>query len=121
MIWIVGLLSMVLPNVPVVIGLLLIVKGYLVHIEAVPEEALGASFADWPAATLPIFIGMMFGGTLGGNATMIGAAGNIVACGIAQRAGHPITFMRFLAIGLPLTVAQLLVATGCVLGLVNLR
>ena len=45
MIWIVGILSMVLPNVPVVIGLLLIVKGYLVHIEAVPEEALGAGFA----------------------------------------------------------------------------
>jgi Na+/H+ antiporter NhaD/arsenite permease-like protein len=52
---------------------------------------------------------------------MIGAAGNIVACGIAQRAGYPITFMRFLAIGLPLTVAQLVVATGCVLGLVYLR
>jgi Na+/H+ antiporter NhaD/arsenite permease-like protein len=121
MIWVVGILSMVLPNVPVVIGLLLIVKGYLVHIEAVPEEALGAGFADWPDATLPIFIGMMFGGTMGGNATMIGAAGNIVAVGIAQRAGYKITFLGFLRIGLPLTVAQLLVATGCILGLVYLR
>lgn len=120
-IWVVGLLSMVLPNVPVVIGLLFIVKGYLVHIEAVPEEALGTGFVDWPAATLPIFIGMMFGGTLGGNATMIGAAGNIVAVGIAQRAGHAITFMRFLSIGLPLTLAQLIVATLCVLFLAYAR
>jgi Na+/H+ antiporter NhaD/arsenite permease-like protein len=120
-IWVVGLLSMALPNVPVVIGLLFIVKGYLVQIEAVPEEALGAGFVDWPAATLPIFIGMMFGGTLGGNATMIGAAGNIVAAGIAQRAGHPISFVRFLSIGLPLTAAQLIVATLCVLFLVYAR
>ena len=115
MIWVVGLLSMALPNVPVVIGLLLIVKGYLVGIEAVPEEATGSAFTDWPPHLIPVFVAMMFGATLGGNATVIGAAGNVVASGIAAKAGHPLGFMRFLRIGLPLTVAQLVVATLCIL------
>jgi Na+/H+ antiporter NhaD/arsenite permease-like protein len=115
MVWVVGLLSMVLPNVPVVIGLLLVVKGYLVQVEAVPEEALGANFSNWPAHLLPVFVGMMFGATLGGNGTVIGAAGNVVAAGIAAKAGHPIGFLRFLRIGLPLTLAQLVASTLCIL------
>ncbi len=114
MIWVVGSLSMALPNVPVVIGLLLIVKGYLVGIEVVPEEATGTAFTDWPAHLIPVFVGMMFGATLGGNATVIGAAGNVVAAGIAAKAGHKLGFLRFLRIGLPLTLAQLLAATLCV-------
>ena len=115
MIWVVGALSMALPNVPVVIGLLLIVKGYFVELEIVPEEATGNAFTAWPPHLIPVFVGMMFGATLGGNATVIGAAGNVVAAGIAAKAGHPLGFMRFLRIGLPLTLAQLVAATLCVL------
>jgi Na+/H+ antiporter NhaD/arsenite permease-like protein len=112
LIWIVGILSMVLPNVPVAIGILLLVKGYLVEIEAVPEAALGSTYVDWPPHLLPVFVGMMFGATLGGNATVIGAAGNVVASGIAAKAGHSLGFGRFLRIGLPLTLLQLAAATA---------
>ena len=41
-------------------------KGYLVAAEVVPETALASGFIDWPAVTLPVFIAMMFGATLGG-------------------------------------------------------
>jgi Na+/H+ antiporter NhaD/arsenite permease-like protein len=44
-------------------------KGYLVAVDAVPEVALAAGFTDWPGTTLPVFIAMMFGATLGGNVT----------------------------------------------------
>jgi len=52
---------------------------------------------------------MMFGGTLGGNATLIGASANVVAVGICVAHGKRVTFMQFLRIGLPIAVAQLLV------------
>ena len=70
---------------------------------------LAAGFADWPAATLPVFVAMMFGGTLGGNATLIGASANMVSAGICAAEGERITFMRFMRIGLPIALAQLLV------------
>ncbi|HXV10192.1 MAG TPA: SLC13 family permease [Burkholderiales bacterium] len=106
----VGVLSSVLANIPVVAASIVMTKGYLVAAEAVPELALSGEFSDWPAAVLPVFIAMMFGGTLGGNATMIGASANIVSVGICARHGERVTFARFLRYGLPITLAQLAVA-----------
>ncbi len=111
----VGVLSSVLANIPVVAASIVMTKGYLVAAEAVPELALSGEFSDWPAAVLPVFIAMMFGGTLGGNATMIGASANIVSVGICARHGERVTFVRFLRYGLPITLAQLAVAAVYVL------
>jgi len=102
--------SSVLPNIPVVAASVLMVKGYFVIAEIVPEEALGNGFVAWPIATLPVFIAMMFGGTLGGNATLIGASANIVSAGICAAHGKPIRFATFMRYGLPITLAQIAVA-----------
>jgi Na+/H+ antiporter NhaD/arsenite permease-like protein len=103
----IGVLSSLLANIPVVAGSLLMVKGYLVAGELVPEDALLPQFADWPAATIPVFVAMMFGATLGGNATLIGASANVVAAGICAGEGRRVSFGRFLRYGLPITVFQL--------------
>jgi Na+/H+ antiporter NhaD/arsenite permease-like protein len=114
----IGLLSSLLANIPVVAAALVMTKGYLVAAEAVPEIALASGFNDWPAETLPVFIAMMFGATLGGNATLIGASANIVSAGICAKQGEHVTFMRFLRFGLPITIAQLAVATLYVIAMV---
>ena len=106
----IAVLSSLLANIPVVAASLVMTKGYLVAVEAVPEIALASGFTDWPAATLPVFIAMMFGATLGGNATLIGASANIVTAGICAAEGERLTFARFLRYGLPITLAQLTVA-----------
>ncbi|RPI43383.1 MAG: citrate transporter [Betaproteobacteria bacterium] len=103
----IGVLSAVLANIPVVAASLVMTKGYLVAAEAVPELALGPGFTEWPAATIPVFIAMMFGATLGGNATLIGASANIVSAGICAREGERVTFMGFMRYGLPITLVQL--------------
>ena len=106
----VGCVSGILANIPVVAASILMIKGYFVIAQVVPEEALGADFADWPLITVPVFVAMMFGGTLGGNATLIGASANIVSGGICAAHGQPIRFVTFLRYGVPVTVAQLAVA-----------
>ncbi|SAL82941.1 arsenical pump membrane protein [Caballeronia terrestris] len=111
----IGLLSAVLANVPVAAASILVVKGYLVAAEAVPDAALDAHFTQWPSATIPVFVAMMFGATLGGNATLIGASANIVSAGICARHGRVITFATFLRFGLPITVIQLAVSALYVL------
>lgn len=82
----------------------------LVAAEAVRELALAASFAAWPTATLPVFVAMMFGATLGGNATLIGASATMVAVGICAKKGERMSFMRFARSGLPITLVQLAMA-----------
>jgi Na+/H+ antiporter NhaD/arsenite permease-like protein len=106
----VGLVSSLLANIPVVAASILMVKGYFVISQFVPEEALGVGFAHWPLTTLPVFVAMMFGGTLGGNATLIGASANIVTGGICAAHGKPIRFMTFLRFGLPVSLAQMVIA-----------
>jgi len=103
----IGFLSSLLANVPVAAASVVMIKGYLVAAEIVPESALSAHFTQWPSATIPVFIAMMFGATLGGNATLIGASANIVAAGACARNGTPVTFARFLRFGLPVTLCQL--------------
>jgi Na+/H+ antiporter NhaD/arsenite permease-like protein len=110
LLFVVGLLSSVLANIPVVAASLVMTQGYLVVAQAVPEAALASGFADWPAHTMPLFVAMMFGGTLGGNATPIGASSNIVAAGASAAAGERVSFLRFLRIGLPIAAAQLAVS-----------
>jgi Na+/H+ antiporter NhaD/arsenite permease-like protein len=102
--------SALVANIPLVLAMTLVVKGYFVVAHLVPDLAMGNGFGVWPLSTLPVFIAMTFGATVGGGATMVGDSSNIVACGICARAGERITFMRFLSIGLPISLAQLAVA-----------
>ena len=44
------------------------------------------------------------GACFGGNGTAIAASANVVAIGIAQRAGHPITFWKFTKYGIVVTL-----------------
>ena len=55
---------------------------------------------------------LALGACFGGNATLVAAAANVAAAGMAARAGRPIGFMTFLRIGLPVTLVSLLLATA---------
>lgn len=116
----VGALSSLLANTPVVAASILMIKGYLVAAEMIPETGMGADFTHWPAATIPVFVSMMFGATLGGNATLIGASANVVAAGICAREGRPVSFICWLRYGLPITAAQLVVGALYVLAMFQL-
>jgi len=64
----------------------------------------GGDDAYWWALSL--------GACFGGNATIIAAAANVAASGMAARAGYPISFMSFLRIGVPVTFVSMLLATA---------
>jgi Na+/H+ antiporter NhaD/arsenite permease-like protein len=55
---------------------------------------------------------LALGACFGGNATLVAAAANVAAAGMASRAGQPIGFMTFLKIGLPVTFVSMLMATA---------
>ncbi len=55
---------------------------------------------------------LALGACFGGNATLIAAAANVAAAGMASRAGRPIGFVTFLRAGLPATAISLVLATA---------
>lgn len=73
----------------------------------------GAADADaiQHASMLPVWWSLALGACLGGNATAIGASANVIVVGIAEQAGHPISFKRFLGYGLPVMLLTVAVAS----------
>jgi len=68
------------------------------------QGSAGGDDAYWWALAL--------GACFGGNATLVAAAANVAAAGLAARAGRPIGFMQFLKVGLPATLGSVLLATA---------
>ena len=107
----VGLLSSIVPNIPLVVAMVPLLKQYLVNVGLVGAEILSPDYAgQLPPEVLPLFYAMMFGATLGGNGTLMGASSNIVAAGVAELHGGRISFGRFLKYGIPVMLVQLAVA-----------
>jgi Na+/H+ antiporter NhaD/arsenite permease-like protein len=99
-VWIAAAGSALVDNIPFTTAMIPVVREL--------QEAAGTTGDDsyWWALAL--------GACFGGNATMIAAAANVAAAGLAERAGTPIGFMTFLRVGLPVTVLSIGMATAYV-------
>jgi len=56
-----------------------------------------------------LYWALSLGACLGGNATYIGSAPNIIAMGILDRAGYRLKFSEFSRVGVPITIVTVLV------------
>ncbi len=97
-IWIGGIGSAVVDNIPFTTAMIPVVDEL---------NSGGGDDAYWWALAL--------GACFGGNATIIAAAANVAAAGLTERAGRPIGFVPWLKVGIPVTVASLLIATAYVM------
>jgi Na+/H+ antiporter NhaD/arsenite permease-like protein len=57
-----------------------------------------------------LLFGLLIGSTLGGNITPIGASANIVGWGMVKKEGYNATFLDFVKIGFPFTIAAVVPA-----------
>jgi Na+/H+ antiporter NhaD/arsenite permease-like protein len=96
--WVAGIASAIVANIPFTVAALPI--------------------ADFLTETLPgaaesgiIYWALILGADLGGNATILGSAPNIVALGLLGQAGFRLTFGRFLRDALPVTIVTMILAS----------
>jgi Na+/H+ antiporter NhaD/arsenite permease-like protein len=94
--WVSGIASGIVDNIPFTATMIPVV------------EQLGGH--EDPAYWWSLSLGACFGG----NATVIAAAANVAAAGMASRAGRPIGFVAFLRVGIPVTLASLVLSTAYV-------
>lgn len=96
--WVAALGSAVVDNIPFTTAMVPVVQEL--------QHSAGASGDDayWWSLSL--------GACFGGNATLIAAAANVAAAGMAERAGTPISFVTFLKVGLPATIVSMLMASA---------
>jgi Na+/H+ antiporter NhaD/arsenite permease-like protein len=97
--WVSGIASGIVDNIPFTATMIPVVE------ELQADD--GGDDAYWWALAL--------GACFGGNFTIVAAAANVAAAGLADRAGHPIRFVEFLKVGVPATLISLVLATGYIL------
>jgi Na+/H+ antiporter NhaD/arsenite permease-like protein len=90
--------SAIVDNIPFTTAMIPVVK------ELQESAGAGGDDAYWWSLAL--------GACFGGNATMIAAAANVAAAGLAERAGTPIGFIAFLRVGLPVTLISIALAAA---------
>lgn len=59
---------------------------------------------------MPVWWSLALGACLGGNGSPIGASANVIVVGMAEKAGHRISFLRFMAYGVPITIVTVFFA-----------
>lgn len=86
-------------------------------IDNIPYTATMTPVVEQMAALAPdamteqgLWWAFAFGACFGGNGTAIAASANVVAIGIAKRAGHPISFWQFTRYGIVVTFLSTLLA-----------
>jgi Na+/H+ antiporter NhaD/arsenite permease-like protein len=96
--------------------LILVVSAVLsALVDNIPYVATMAPLVAQLAASIPgdttvLWWALALGADLGGNATSIGASANVVALGVAERAGSKIRFGEFLRFGVPVTVVTVAIS-----------
>jgi len=63
------------------------------------------------ADLMPIWWSLALGACLGGNGSPIGASANVIVVGMAEKAGHKISFIKFMAYGVPVMIITVLIST----------
>jgi len=96
-VWISAFLSMIIANIPFTAAMLPVI-GYLT--------------ATIPGASSKVlFYCLSVGAAMGGNGSLIGASANMITAGIADAAGHKITYAYFIKKGLPAVIITVSLAT----------
>jgi Na+/H+ antiporter NhaD/arsenite permease-like protein len=96
--WVAGVASGIVANIPFTVAALPV------------ADYLTANITGGSESTI-IYWALILGADLGGNATYLGSAPNIVAVGLLAQAGIKLTFRRFVRDGVPVTFVTLIIAT----------
>ena len=94
--WASGILSGIIDNIPY--------TATMAPMIASIEDTMGHAYAH------PLWWSLALGACLGGNMTIIGAAANVIVSENANKAGYPISFMKFLKYGIIVTMISLLIS-----------
>lgn len=98
-VWISGIASAFVDNIPFAATMIPVIKSLSV------SEGIALPILAWTLA---------MGTDIGGSATPIGASANVVGTSVAAKAGHPIGWGKYCLSMVPATILVLIISTICV-------
>jgi len=99
--WVSAIASAIVDNIPFVATMIPLIK-------SMAPSFGGAEYL------MPLWWSLALGACLGGNGSLIGASANLIVAGFAERAGHRIHFLKFMAMAFPLMLLSIVIASAYV-------
>lgn len=99
--WVSALASAIVDNIPFVATMIPLIK------------SMAPTFGG-AEHLMPLWWSLALGACLGGNGSLVGASANLIVAGFAERAGHRIRFLPFMAMAFPLMILSVLIASAYV-------
>ena len=96
--WVSAIASALVDNIPFVATMIPLIK----------SMAPGFGGAE---NLMPLWWSLALGACLGGNGSLVGASANLIVAGFAERAGHRIHFLKFMALAFPLMLVSIVIAS----------
>ncbi len=93
--WVSGVCAAVMNSVSYAAAVVTIIAAFMAQAPGF-RESLPLQHLMWWGLGLAV--------CLGANATVVGAAANMVVVGLAEKAGQPVSFRKFLVYGMPVTI-----------------
>jgi len=112
MLWFSAIASAIVDNIPFVATmnpLVLDMANTIFHEGAHNPAALTAATLHHDVLE-PVWWSLALGACLGGNGSPIGASANVIVVGMAEKAGKPISFGKFMAYGFPIMIMTLIIS-----------
>ena len=109
MVWFSGIASAIVDNIPFVATMNPLLTELADTVLGPATGLSGQALYSHPTMR-PVWWALALGACLGGNGTAIGASANVIVVGMAEKAGHKITFVRFLKYGVPVTLLTILIS-----------
>ncbi len=112
LLWFSAIVSAFIDNIPYVATMAPLVTDMAGTIFSAGADgaSLGTDVLHHPVL-LPVWWSLALGACLGGNGSPIGASANLVVLGVAERSGRKISFLKFMAYGMPTMFMTLVIAT----------
>ena len=96
--WISAIVSAIVDNIPFVATMIPLIK------------SMAPAFGG-PENLMPLWWSLALGACLGGNGSLVGASANLIVAGFAERSGHRIRFLPFMALAFPMMIISIIIAS----------
>jgi len=109
--WVAAIAAALMDNIPFVATMTALLRAVAPELHPDPASVASVEQMIVHESIQPLWWALSLGAGMGGNLALIGASPNLVAAGVASRSGHPISFMRFLRYGVPITLPCLVICS----------
>lgn len=105
--WFSAISSAIIDNIPFVASMIPLITDTA---HAVLPSGMDFKSVVQHSTLMPVWWSLALGACLGGNGTPVGASANVITIGLAEKAGYPISFRKFIVYAIPITIETLIIS-----------